>query len=494
MDRTLVLTFDIGTTAVKTMLWDDTLACLRASSVDYLLTVDGPRVSCDPETYRSAMRAGAAAVLDDAVRERVRAITLTTQGETLVVTDAGGRARGDAIVWLDTRAAREAEELAARWDRTAFARATGIPALDATAPLAKAAHLVRTGELGPDDRILLLEDHLLAWLSGRIVTTASLQTSTGWFDLVRDDYSDNALTAAGITRTQLPELVPSGTSIGELLPEPAAELGLPAGVQLVSGAMDQAAAAIGLGATDDDVAAVTLGTALVVAVTRSDPADAAERGAVVYRHALDGKYLVLSFDSAAGATLAWWRRVLDTDTTGHPGYAELDVQAAAEPAGSRGVLAVLGSSPDDAVSMTLVGLSPAATAGTVARSLMEASAFAVRHALDGLGRAGVAPTELRLGGGGARGVTLPRIIGEVTGLALTRVADLEGSSAGAALLGCWGSGLVPRGHDPRALAPTRQTPDPAAVADYGIRFTRHQERSRAIRAALATPPDRPGER
>ena len=73
----------------------------------------------------------------------------------------------------------------------------------------------------------------------------------------------------------------------------------------------------------------------------------------------------------------------------------------------------------------------------------------------------------------------PQLVADVCERPFTRLAHGEAASAGAALLACWGSGLLPAGHDPRALAGT------ALVSDPGPRDTYARARRRAAEATEA---------
>ena len=67
------------------------------------------------------------------------------------------------------------------------------------------------------------------------------------YDVRRGCWSDELVEASGICRAQLPEVVPTGTSLGTILPEMAARLGLPSAVQVVPGTHDQIVNALGAG-------------------------------------------------------------------------------------------------------------------------------------------------------------------------------------------------------------------------------------------------------
>ncbi len=482
--RDLVVTLDVGTTAVKAAVWDSALAAPLALVRDeYGLITDGETVEVDPTTYLEAIARTLPRALGD-YAPRVRALAFASQGETMMLVDRSGVPVSRAIVWLDARADAEAELLRDRLgDRH---RITGIPHITAELPLAKAMRLSvdHPGVLESGGLILLLEDYLVATLTGRVVTTPAHQTSTGWFDLQSDGYDDVALEAAGLTSAALPPLVEPGTPIGTVRPEWATVLGLPDGVLVVAGAMDQTAAALGAGALQPGVAAVSLGTALVAAVSTDVlPEGRDDRPRLtVYRHTQPGRFLVLEFLPTGAALIAWLRRIVGGDLD----YPALDALAAAIAPGSDGVIALptfegaLASDADAPATGALLGLTTGTTTGHLARALMEAVAFALRDVLDGLAASGLDPTELRLAGGGALSRVWPQLVADVCERPFTRLSHGEAASAGAALLACWGSGLLPAGHDPRVLAGTALVPDPTSREIYAHARRRAADATQAL--------------
>lgn len=479
MDAELLLTFDVGTTAVKSVLWDATIRPLAVHRQEYSLQADDDRVEVSPSRYRELVARGARKVLDGVDAGRVAAICLATQGETLVAVDGGGRPLGPAIVWLDARASAEAQALRDRLDADHFYRHTGIPRLDGTAPLAKAAQSAPLLHRTDGARLLLLEDYLVHWLTGRTVTNRSLQTSTGWFDLEADDYWDEALLAAGLDRGLLPELLDSGQPIGTLLPAAAVELGLDPSVVVVSGAMDQAAAALGTGLSEPGVLGVSFGTALVVSGLVPGPVGDAAMRPTVYRNALPGPMLGILFEPTSGAFLRWFRTLLDPDGSGRPSYADLDALAAEVEPGSAGVLALPFFGVDGPSRGALLGLGLGSDRAQLWRSLLEATSFALRELVDAFAAPGAPVTELRSSGGGSRSGLWQAIAADICGVPVRPLPFGEAASAGAALLCAWGAGLVPSGSDPRPLA-TGKVYRPVHTAEYSALALRYREALAAL--------------
>ena len=210
-----IAVLDVGTTAVKACLFSPSLELLACSVQEYALRTQGERVEADAAQYKAAARAGLADALSQAPGCIPAAVSITTQGETLTLADRSGEPLRPFLVWLDSRAENEAQALRSVLDNETFYKTTGLPEVTGALPLAK---LLWLRKHEPDTfarahKLLLLEDYLLHWLTGRFVSEKSLQTSTGWFDLHSDGLWHSGLAAAGASAELLPELLECGHAL-----------------------------------------------------------------------------------------------------------------------------------------------------------------------------------------------------------------------------------------------------------------------------------------
>ena len=108
------LGIDIGTTSIKAAVFakDGTRLALR--SLDYTLDTDSAtgNIEFNAEKYVDMCKS----VIADLTAEcgKIDALSIDTQGETLIFTDESGKPVYPAIVWLDNRATEEAEEIKAK--------------------------------------------------------------------------------------------------------------------------------------------------------------------------------------------------------------------------------------------------------------------------------------------------------------------------------------------------------------------------------------------
>lgn len=474
-----ILTLDVGTTSVKACLFDQSLSLAAQTSREYTLQTAGKCVEVSAHVYLDAAEQCVRALPEQA-RRRVCAAAVTTQGETLLCVDRQGRALRPAIVWLDSRADEQAAQLGRTLDRQHFYEHTGLPELSGALPLAK---LLWLRENEPEiwkqtERFLLLEDYFLLWLTGRAVTEKSLLTSTGYFDLQTDDYWNEALALAGLSRAQLPQAMECGHIVGTILPECAQRLGLPETVQIVTGAMDQTAAALAAGCTQPGCVCETTGTAMVAAAYTECPQFSDAHHVTVYRHAMQGAYLYLPISNTAGMSLRWFRDVFCAETGDD--YAALDRMAAQAPPGSRGVtfLPFLAGCVDPMylpeATGCFCGLRLSTTKDCCIRAILEAVAFQLRDFLEMLHALGCEAGAVTSLGGGAGSELWMQIKADVCDRPFRTLSTIQATSLGAAVLAAGALGWKP------VKAAVKRTYQPQNHIDYNKPYTAYRSACAAL--------------
>ena len=303
-----IAALDVGTSSVKVCLFTPEMEMICRSVQEYAIDARGSWVEADGEIYLKAIRDGMKEAVQHAADYAVAAIGVTTQGETLVPVDLEGRPLRPFIVWLDDRAGEQAQRLKQTLEEMEFYRTTGLPEISGALPLAK---LMWLRDEEPEiyrntHKFLLVEDFLLYHLTGRFVSEKALQTSTGWFDLHSDGLWEKGLAAAGIDGDKLPEILECGEKVGPLTEAAAQMLGLEPGIPVVTGAMDQTAAALAGGCIQPGTVTETTGSALVLAACTDKPTFAQGHHVTIYRHALPGKFIYLPIGNTGGITILTW--------------------------------------------------------------------------------------------------------------------------------------------------------------------------------------------
>ena len=173
------LSFDVGTTAMKCILFDGKFKEVAAENMEYdLKTAPNGIAELDANVYYDTFCKCTSQIVSKFGAENIVSVAFTTQGETLIPIDSAGNPLCNAIVWLDTRAAECADYIKKNIDMRKFYSATGLPDIDGALPAAKVMWLKNNK---PDlyentYKFLLLEDYLIYRLTGLAVSERSLQS------------------------------------------------------------------------------------------------------------------------------------------------------------------------------------------------------------------------------------------------------------------------------------------------------------------------------
>jgi xylulokinase len=494
----MYLTFDVGTTSVKVVLYSRDGRPVRKVIRAY--TLDMPAVNwyeADPEQYWSAVVTGTREILSaSGVRpSEIRAVAGCSQGETVVFIGADGRPVRPAMVWLDQRARAETEALSRLASRDELYRVTGQTDFDPTWTAMKVLWVKnhQPEAFRSTALFLLVEDYITWRLTGRACSTANLMSSSLFVDVHARRYWDRFVDHLGIAG-RLPELVEPGELVGTLGAAAASELGLEKSTLVVKGVMDQASSAVGAGNLRPGIVTETTGTVMGIGVT-TDGFDPGRAARLPYQpHPLTGSILYLPYVQTAGIAYKWWRDRFCQEEVRKAGDADAaydlmnDLAASARP-GSDGVvflpfLAGAGQPENDPDARgVFYGLTLSHGREQCSRAIMESIAFLLRKILSDFARAGVPMTEVRSMGGGARSDLWLQIKADVTGLPLVRMEEEETSTLGAAMLAAVRCGDYPdlsAAADGMVRLGRRFEPDRASVEVYEQSFTLYNELYRAL--------------
>ncbi|GAB1482934.1 xylulokinase [Treponema sp.] len=452
-----ILTFDVGTTSVKTRLFDESFQIVGSHSAEYQLIVkSGGIVEMEGEAYWSALCKGSRAVVAacPAARSGIEVIAISTQGETLIPIDSKGKPLCNAIVWLDSRSTEEAAFLRRSFGSDIYYPSTGLGQVDEVAPISKILNIKnkRPDVYSQTYKFLLLEDYLLLRLSGKIVTEKSLLSSSGYFNIRTDALYTEILDYAEISPSLFPEVLECAQAIGTIQNDAAYELGINAGARVVTGAMDQVSGAIGAGNIRQGIVTETTGTALVMGASTTNPDFSHPARPIIYRHALKGSFFVLSLSNTAGMIMKWFKDefcALEAERFGDSVYAELDRLAAEIPPASDGLLVfphfsgVITPVSDPDARGIFYGVTLNTRKAHFLRAIMESVAYMLKENIEIFEQMGISVQQIRSLGGGSRSGIWSQIKADVLQREILTFQDTESTSIGAAMLGALGAGWYP---------------------------------------------------
>jgi sugar (pentulose or hexulose) kinase len=269
----------------------------------------------------------------------------------------------------------------------------------------------------------------------------------------------------------LPPLRDSAEPCGRLRAEAAEALGLPPGILVAGGGGDNMMSAIGTGNVTEGVVTASLGTSGTIFACSDRPV-VDERGEIAAFCDSTGHWLplVCTMNVTVATELVKQLFGLDTD--------RLNTLAASVGPGCEGLLLLpffSGERCPNVPNGTGIWFGANRTTHTPAhfcRAAMEGAVLGMNYGLRRMRELGIAPTEIRLTGGGASSPLWRQIVADVFDAPVVCTTEREGAALGAAAQACW--------------AGRWEAQASAAISDVTDVWVRRDEASRCRPNAAAT--------
>lgn len=472
---------DLGTSACKLLLVDETGQVLRTVTKEYPLSFPRPGWSeQEPEDWWRAVREGVPELLAGFDPAQVAGIGCGGQMHGLVALDENDTVIRPAILWNDGRTAKEVDYLNGTVGRDFLsAHTANIAFAGFTAP-----KLLWLRENEPESfarirRIMLPKDYVNYRLTGVHCTDYSDASGTLLLDVEHKRWSKEMCALCGVTDDQLPRLYESWETVGTLLPGVARELGLPETVKVCAGAGDNAAAAVGTGVVGAGGCNISLGTSGTIFISSDrfgvDPNNALH----AFAHADGGWHLMGCMLSAASCNKWFCENILHTDD-----FAGEQAGITDDTLGRNHVYFLpylMGErSPinDTDARGTFIGMTMDTTRSDLVQAVLEGVAFAIRDSFEVARSLGIAIPRSALCGGGAKSPLWRKILANVLNIPLDLSRTEQGPGYGGALLAMVSCGAY-AGVDAAcaALVQVADTVEPEAelAGRYEARYQQFQQ-------------------
>jgi xylulokinase len=339
--------------------------------------------------------------------------------------------------------------------------------------------------------VLLPKDYIRYRLTGSYAMDKADGSGTVLFDLQRRDWSPEVLSALEIPATWMPPTYEGPQFTGQINEEAARATGLQAGTPVVAGGGDQAAQAVGVGAVEAGVVALTVGTSGVVFATTPRALVEPEGRLHAFCHAVPGMWHFMGVMLSAAGSLQWYR---DTMAPGMD-FDELLKEAESVPPASEGLqfLPYLTGErtphPDPLARGAWIGLTTRHGRGHLTRALLEGVAFGLKDSFTLIREAGLGEIrQVRASGGGTKSALWRQILASALETELVTVNTTEGAAYGAALLAAVGAGAwpdVPSACTEAVKITGRVQPLEAQVEPYRRAYPVYRQLYPALRSTFA---------
>lgn len=472
----LFIGVDLGTSAVKLLLVDESGAILNEVSREYPLSFPHPGWSeQEPADWWQAVSEGIVALLQGFDASAVAGIGCGGQMHGLVALDAEDRVIRPAILWNDGRTGEETE-----WLNTAIGKEK-LSALTANIAFAgfTAPKLLWMRKKEPENfariaKIMLPKDYINYRLTGVHCCDYSDASGMLLLDVQHKCWSQEMLDICGLKESQMPRLFESFVAVGTVKDDVASALGLPAGVLVAAGAGDNAAAAVGTGVVGEGGCNISLGTSGTIFISSKkfgvDPNNALH----AFAHA-DGGYHLMGCMLSAASCNKW----LCEDILRTADYPAEQAPITPDKLGSNHVFFLpylMGErSPINDVDARgcFVGMTMDTSRADLVQAVLEGVAFAIRDSFEVAKSLGLSIPRSRICGGGAKSPLWRTIFANVLGIPLDMVKTEQGPGYGGAMLAMVCCGVFASVQDAAdalvELASTTE-PDPALTARYEAQY------------------------
>jgi xylulokinase len=486
----LFLGLDVSTTGAKALLINEKGGVVSSATAPLTLSTPHPLWSeQDPRDWWTGMAKSIRQALEQAgvSGSAVTAIGLTGQMHGLVLLDEQGEVLRPAILWNDQRTGAQCDEMRSRLGKQRLIQITGNDALTGfTAPKILWVQQNEPEIYARARHILLPKDYIRYRLTGDYAMDKADGSGTILFKLKNRDWSPEVLTALEIPANWLPPTFEGPAVTGYVSAQAAAETGLLQGIPVVGGGGDQAAQAVGVGAVQPGIIALTLGTSGVVFATTESPLIEPEGRLHAFCHAVPDCWHFMGVMLSAAGSLQWYRDTLAPGVS----FDDLVNDAIDIKAGSEGLffLPYLTGErtpyPDPLVRAAWVGLTVRHTRAHMTRAVLEGVAFGIKDSFTLILQAGLGSIEqVRISGGGAKSVLWRQIMADVLGVELVTVNTTEGAAFGAALLAGVGAGVYE--NVPAACEATIQITGRTSPTQASPIYQNYYPHYRALYPALA---------
>ena len=457
----MIIAYDLGTGGVKASLYSVDGTC-QASTFEPYQTIY-PNAGWHeqrPEDWWKAVVSTTRTLIELKTNTLPDVDCLAISGQSLAVIplDAGGSLLRDSIpIWSDTRASRQTAEFFEKVDRDRWYMTTGngFPA-----ECYSVFKIMWYRDNEPDlfsrtATVLGSKDYVNFRLTGKIFTDYSYASGAGIYDLMRWRYSEEFILASGLPPSLFPPIVPPTQVIGTLTAEVAEQLGLPRGVKVACGGVDNSCMALGAGNTGEGKMYTSLGSSSWIAVSSTKPVLDPHLKPYVFTHVIPGLFTSAVAIFAAGSSFRWIRdtvmggeEISAESGPARDAYEVMNELAAASPVGSHKLLfnpSLAGGSslePSPHIRGAFAGIDLRHTRGDVIRAGMEGIAINLGAVLEVLRRFVPPAPQMIMVGGGSKSATWRQIFADIYCMECVKTnVDQEAGSLGAAAVAAVGAGL-----------------------------------------------------
>jgi len=450
-----VLGLDIGTTGIKTAIYDFQGKLIVYEYNEYPLICEKPGwAEHNPNDWWLAIKKGIYNVIKKSRihKEEILAIGASSLTASPVLIDKKGNVLCRSPIWMDRRSVDECITLQSRIGKQKLYELTGRRP-DPMFNIYKLMWIKRkTPQIIKETyKVLQAKDYINYKLTNQVATDFSIASTTQAMNLKSLKWEEDIFSSAEISINIMPEIKTCTEVLGLVDSKIANELGLSNKTKVVVGGADTTIAALGCGAIDEGDLAITIGTCSDVSMCSNYPVVDKEMRMGCYPYLAKGSYLTIAGANSSGIALKWFRdqfceiekikaRKKRTDT-----YKILDKLAKEIPPGCEGLIFLPYLSGERSPIFNhkargiFAGINLKHTKAHFIRSILEGVSLSIKDRIDIHRELGFKTKKVILAGGGANSKLWRQIITDMIEAPTYVVKGEEAIGLGAAILAAVGA-------------------------------------------------------
>ncbi|MHB8277341.1 MAG: FGGY-family carbohydrate kinase [Candidatus Humimicrobiaceae bacterium] len=309
-----IIGIDIGTTNIKGAVYSSAGKFISVYNTSYESFSPKPDyheqnpddwVDCTVKVLEQLLK-------EDNIKQNTVALSLSTQGGTIVPVGKDFKPLCNAITWLDRRGndvLKQNKDLADK--NIEFYLKTGWR-LDCNMSFLSLYWLKMNKKevFSSIYKILYVNDYVQNKLTGNSFHDPSNASISLFYNIENNKWDEDILELLGVDEKKFSEVAETGTLIGYLKREICRKLNLKQDIAVINGGHDQYCAALGAGILDKDKILLSTGTAWVIFKMTDKPMFDEKSFFSVGRNIIKDKFGLVYAIPAAGASIKWFAKNL----------------------------------------------------------------------------------------------------------------------------------------------------------------------------------------
>ncbi|MCI9428648.1 MAG: hypothetical protein HFI94_00720 [Lachnospiraceae bacterium] len=487
---------DIGTTGCKSVVFDETGASFGKCYEEFDIICrrpgwaeQSPAIVLDAvkrvmkESIRQTKEKGALA-------EEFSALSISVLGEEIMPVDKEMRPLRDAILGMDYRASEQTQRLIGKVSAPEAYDITGF----VPHPMASLPTIMWMRDHEPElipktYKYVTFSEYIMKCLgaeAGYIDYPQAGRTMAS--DIEKKCWSEKMLRGAGIDKSMFCYLAQTGSIVGHMSKEMAAELGVTDRVALVAGGQDQTCAALGAGLTQEGIGMDSHGTIEGIGLLshRKVTDETALKGGVsCYAYTIPDQYFLMSSCQVGGLLLKWFKNNfshVEIEKARQSGRDVYDVMTDCAPKGPSDVMVLphfIGSGPpwNDLDSRgAIVGLTIDSTRHDIVKAIMDSLTYEFKINMQFYESMGFRLREMRVVGGASKSPLWMQLKANILNREVASLREKDAACLGAAMIAMWSRGVYASLEEAAAACVRLDrvfSPDSAVVDAYGRAYEKY---------------------